>query len=119
MATKPQVKLTILIKKLDSISYEHFHHYWRVEHPKTWLSVRIVRDNVLRYSQFHVDNSTSAGLKAAGLPMAEYDGGVNIYAASVEELMAVFTNEEYLRLVVPDEEKFLKRDEAVMMLGVG
>lgn len=29
----------------------------------------------------------------------------------------MFHDEEYLRLVVPDEEKFLKRAEAVMMLG--
>jgi hypothetical protein len=31
--------------------------------------------------------------------------------------MAVFQDDEYLRIVVPDEEKFLKRHEAVMMLG--
>jgi len=29
----------------------------------------------------------------------------------------VFHDEEYLRVVVPDEEKFLKRGEAVIMLG--
>jgi hypothetical protein len=33
-------------------------------------------------------------------------------------LLAVFEDEEYLRIVVPpDEEKFLKRHEAVMMIG--
>lgn len=52
-----------------------------------------------------------------GLPIAEYDGGVEIWARSLEELMAVFQDEEYLRVVVPDEEKFLKRNEAVMMIG--
>lgn len=29
----------------------------------------------------------------------------------------VFTNEEYLKIVVPDEQTFLKREEAVMMVG--
>jgi hypothetical protein len=29
----------------------------------------------------------------------------------------VFTNEEYLKIVVPDEQKFLKRDDAVMLVG--
>ncbi len=29
----------------------------------------------------------------------------------------MFHDEEYLKVVVPDEEKFLKRGEAVMMLG--
>jgi len=71
----------------------------------------------VKYSQFHVDNATSEGLKAHGLPIAEYDGGVNIWARNMEELMAIFQDEEYLRVVVPDEEKFLKRNEATMMLG--
>jgi hypothetical protein len=29
----------------------------------------------------------------------------------------VFTNDEYTRVVVPDEQTFLKRDEAAMMIG--
>jgi hypothetical protein len=36
-----------------------------------------------------VDNPTSEGLKAAGLPIAEYDGGVNFWVRSVEDFMAV------------------------------
>ena len=56
-------------------------------------------------------------MKAAGIPIAEYDGGVEIWARSIEELMAVFQDPEYLHLVVADEEKFLKRHEALMMIG--
>ena len=29
----------------------------------------------------------------------------------------MFTNEEYLRVVVPDEQKFAKREEAAMLIG--
>jgi hypothetical protein len=36
-----------------------------------------------------VDNPTSVGLKAAGLPVAEYDGGVNFWMRSVEDFVAV------------------------------
>ncbi|RDW64248.1 hypothetical protein BP5796_10750 [Coleophoma crateriformis] len=111
------VHLTILIKKLDSLTDEQFHTYWSNEHPKIWGSVPIVQAKIVKYSQFHVDAQTTAGLRAAGLPLAEFDGGVEMWADSVEELMAVFQDEEYLRVVVPDEESFLKRSEAVMMLG--
>ena len=31
--------------------------------------------------------------------------------------MQVFQDEEYKRMVIPDEEKFIKRSEAVMMIG--
>ncbi|KAL2075436.1 hypothetical protein VTL71DRAFT_379 [Oculimacula yallundae] len=77
----------------------------------------IVKKHVLKYTQFHVDEKVSEGLRAAGLPMAEYDGGVQIWGRSVEELMAVFQDPEYLAKVVHDEEKFLKRSEAKMMIG--
>ncbi len=83
------VHIQILIKKLDTLSDEDFHTYWRDSHPKVWLNVEIVEKNVVKYTQFHVDNKTSAGLKAAGLPMAEFDGGVNIWGKSLEDLMAV------------------------------
>jgi hypothetical protein len=69
------VHVQILIKKLDAISDEEFHTYWRDPHPKIWLSVDIVKKNVIKYSQFHADQKTSGQLTAAGLPMAEFDGG--------------------------------------------
>ncbi|MCJ1389885.1 hypothetical protein MMC18_002742 [Xylographa bjoerkii] len=118
--------LTILIKKLDSLSNEEFHKYWSTSHPKIWLSVKVVQEKVLKYSQFHVDHDTSAALREHGLPVVEYDGGVNVWAATTEDLMSdvvvetifqVFQDEEYKRVVIPDEESFLKRNEAVMMIG--
>jgi hypothetical protein len=36
-----------------------------------------------------MDNPTSEGPKAAGLPIAECDGGVNLSVRSVEDFMAV------------------------------
>ena len=62
---------------------------WSTKHPKIWLNVAIVRAKVLKYSQFHVDNTTSKALKASGLPIAEFDGGVDIWAKTNEDLMSV------------------------------
>ncbi|MCJ1415701.1 hypothetical protein MMC32_002033 [Xylographa parallela] len=109
--------LTIFIKKLDSLSHDDFHKYWSTSHPQVWLNIKIVQEKVLKYSQFHVDHETSSALRAHGLPIVEYDGGVNIWAATTEDLMSVFQDEEYKRVVIPDEESFLKRSEAVMMIG--
>lgn len=47
-----------------------------------------MKKNVVKYSQFYVDNKTSSKLKAAGLPVAEFDGGVNIWGKSLEDLRA-------------------------------
>ena len=45
------IRLTILITKLDTVSTVDFHTYWSVSHPKIWLSVQIVKDKVVKYSQ--------------------------------------------------------------------
>ncbi|TVY55383.1 hypothetical protein LCER1_G007387, partial [Lachnellula cervina] len=70
-----------------------FHHYWRVTHPQAWLSVRIVQSNILKYSQFHVDNPITDDLSAKGLPMAEYDGGRRIPPSRRSRRREVFKEE--------------------------
>lgn len=63
---------------------------WSNKHPNIWLNVAVVKTNVTKYSQFHVNNPVTDALKRDhGLPMAEYDGGVNIWGDSLEKLMAV------------------------------
>ncbi|TKA76773.1 hypothetical protein B0A49_08383 [Cryomyces minteri] len=111
------VRLTILIKKVESISDEDFHIYWSKSHPRIFLSVKIVQEKVVKYNQFHVNRDVMNALASHGLPAAEYDGGVNLWANSVEDLMAVFQDDEYNRVVVPDENSFLQRHEAKMMVG--
>ena len=89
MATETSFHLTILIKKLDKLSFTDFHTYWSTSHPKIWLSVPIVQQKVIKYSQFHVDHGTTRSLEAHGLSFVDYDGGVNIWTNSVEDMMAV------------------------------
>jgi len=50
------------------------------------------------------------------LPFAKYDGYGEIWANSLEDLLAIAEDEEYNRVVVPDEKKFTKRDEWEYML---
>ncbi|KAK5689193.1 hypothetical protein LTR17_026448 [Elasticomyces elasticus] len=132
------IRLTILIRKLPSISVEEFNKYWVRQppapysptksthadtsrqsdaHPSTFLSVPIVQEKIIKYQQFHASHPFSAGLKTHGLPVADYDGGAEFWAETYEDMMAVFQDPEYTRIVVPDEKKFLDREKAVMMLG--
>ena len=76
-----------------------------------------MRQNIKSYRQFHLNAPLTAGLKERGVPVSGYDGMATIYADSVPELLAVFQSEDYHRIVVPEEEKFLKRAEVVMMFG--
>ena len=68
---------------------QQYHNSWSESHPKVWLSVNVVKEKVVKHSQFHVDHATSQALKEAGLPVADYDGGVNIWAANSNDLICV------------------------------
>ncbi|KAF4435248.1 Dimeric alpha+beta barrel [Fusarium acutatum] len=110
------VRITFLLRKRDVVTYEQFHKYWSEEHPKIWLSVPIVKQNLVKYSQFHADEKLD--LSATGMPpVAPFDGAATMWAKSLEDLHAIFSDPEYNRIVVPDEEKFLKRSEAVPIVG--
>jgi len=111
------VRLTVLIKKLDTISDADFHAYWSKSHPKIWLSIKVVKERVVKYSQFHVNRQVMDELAAKRLPIVDYDGVMSIWGHSVEDLVAIFQDEEYKRVVVPDEEKFLNRRSAKFLLG--
>ncbi|KAH7311289.1 hypothetical protein B0I35DRAFT_481274 [Stachybotrys elegans] len=80
------VRITILVRKLDNISYEEFHDYWSKKHPDIWLSVPIVQEKIIKYSQFHGDNSLRAAY-GSHVPFASYDGAAEMWAASVEDLL--------------------------------
>ncbi|KAF5687188.1 dimeric alpha+beta barrel [Fusarium denticulatum] len=110
------VRITFLLRKRDDVTYEQFHKYWSEEHPKIWLSVPIVKQNLVKYSQFHADEKLD--LLGTGMPpVAPFDGAATMWAKSLEDLHAIFSDPEYNRIVVPDEEKFLKRAEAVPIIG--
>jgi hypothetical protein len=111
------VRLSILVKKLPSISTEEFNKYWDEKHPSVFLSVPIVKKNLTKYQQFHVDPAVAEPLRQAGMPVAAYDGATEFWAESYEALMAVFQDEEYNQVVIPDEQKFLGRAAASVMIG--
>ncbi|CVL03257.1 uncharacterized protein FPRN_00050 [Fusarium proliferatum] len=103
------VRITFLLGKYDDIT-------WSEEHPKIWLSVPIVKQNLGKYSQFHADKKLD--LSGTGMPpVAPFDGAAIMWAKSLADLHSIFSDPEYNRIVVPDEEKFLKRAEAVPIIG--
>ena len=61
-----------------------------------------------------VSNELSA---SHSLPIATYDGYAELWTRTVEDLLAIAEDEEYNRVVVPDEKKFTKKDEWEYMLA--
>jgi len=79
--------------------------------------VPIVKEKLVKFSQFHIDRGVSDTLAQAGLPVSEYDGEVNLWFASLEDVMTMWNDPEYQRLVVPDGAVFSKTSESRVMIG--
>ena len=60
---------------------------WSEEHPKAWLSVAIVKAKIVKYSQFHFNNSFIDA--SMGLSVTPYDGAASMWVKSMEDLLAV------------------------------
>lgn len=56
-------------------------------------------------------------LTAQGAPTTPFYGMAVFEAESMENIMAIFTGEEYNRVVIPDEEKFFDRHKTQLIAG--
>ncbi|OAL06302.1 hypothetical protein IQ06DRAFT_362578 [Phaeosphaeriaceae sp. SRC1lsM3a] len=113
-------RITVLIKKLDSISEEKFHEYWSQSHPAIFLSVPTAQKLLLKYSQYHISRQLTTALRTgAHAPVldSEFDGAAEFWVNELEDFAAIFADEVYLRDVVPDEESFMKRGESSIFVG--
>ncbi|KAJ7126869.1 hypothetical protein C8R44DRAFT_617351 [Mycena epipterygia] len=113
-----RVRLVILIKRKSSLSKEEFGQYWSETHGNLFSSLAIAKTNLLKYEQAHTNQSVLLQVaQSMGAPMteSEWDGMAIFEGESYAKIFEVFQNEEYLRVVVPDEERFIDRAGCKML----
>lgn len=96
------IKLTILLRKRADLTHEEFVRYHQTQHAPLFTSLPEVQQYVRRYEQGH-----TVPLELPGLPPPAYDGTTELWFDAAEDIAKVFTAESYLRLIRPDEAKFL------------
>ena len=122
---------------------EEFQDYWLNHHGKLFSSLAVVKRNVLKYEQvstppptplspafeksmltlrrwqFHINSKLTEPIVAQipGYVPPPYSGMAIFEAESMEKIFEIFTDEEYLRLVRPDEEKFISLMDAKFTAG--
>ena len=96
------VKFTILLRKRQDLTHEEFVQYHRTQHAPLFMSIPAVQQHVRRYVQGH-----GQSLNLPGLPPPAYDGTTELWFDAPEDIAKVFTDAEYLRVIRPDEAKFL------------
>ncbi|TDL16824.1 hypothetical protein BD410DRAFT_794923 [Rickenella mellea] len=111
------IRLTALIKKKEGMTSEEFTEYWSTNHGKIFTSLKAVKENVVKYNQFHVLPKVTEEFAALGMPMAPYDGAAEFWCEKKEDILALFGDEEYRKNAVPDEHNFLDRSAVQILVG--
>lgn len=109
------VRLILFLKRKPGLSKEEFSHYWSDTHAPLFLSLDIVKRNVIKYEQAHAHDKYIAAREALGVPSSDWDGLVILDGESYDKLFEIFTSEEYARIVAPDEGNFIDRPKCQLM----
>ncbi|EKM54102.1 uncharacterized protein PHACADRAFT_96414 [Phanerochaete carnosa HHB-10118-sp] len=112
-----RVRAVALMYPKEGVSFEEFDKYWLEEHSKVFTSIAIVKKNLTKYEQFHFNPTVNQALQTQGSPALPHAGMAIFEAESYEKLMKVFKDSEYVRVVMPDEEKFFDRSKSTVLTG--
>lgn len=106
------IKVTIHLRRNPAFTREAFIAYHRAEHAKLFTSLPVVKDTVRRYVQQH-----AIPLDIPGLPLSEFDGVTELWFDDVEAFGLCFSDDDYMRIVRPDEIKLLDLHACQMIIS--
>ncbi|KAI0358751.1 hypothetical protein OH77DRAFT_1397050 [Trametes cingulata] len=114
-----RVRLAVLMAPKPGLSFEEFDSYWLNVHARVFSSIAIAKRNLLKYEQFHLDPKYDEVIAAQTLAKSRSPfRGIAIFeATSLDKIFEIFQDEEYLRVVVPDEHKFFDHENAQILAG--
>ena len=105
------VKFSIFLRKHSSMNHDEFVQYHKNNHANLFTSIDVVKQHVIKYVQSH-----ALPVSIPGFPEMYYDGITEIWFNDESSIAKVFGDEEYLRVVRPDEEKFIAMSECGFLI---
>ncbi len=107
----PKVKLSVVIKRREGMTFEEFDHYWNHIHGAIVTGVPEFTRHVRRYVQSHwVAGYTGAG-DASKLTSqwqrAPFDGIAELWFDSIAAMVTAFNEPQFMAKIAPDDEKFV------------
>ncbi|KAH9942249.1 uncharacterized protein BXZ73DRAFT_97667 [Epithele typhae] len=114
-----RVRLAVLMAPKPGLSFEEFDDYWLNVHGNIFSSIAIAKRNLLKYEQFHLDPKYESTIAAQTLAKSQtrFRGIAIFEATSLDKIFEIFQDEEYLRVVVPDEHNFFDHENAQILAG--
>ena len=114
------IKMLFAIRRLPHLSAEEFHRYWRENHGRL-ARKKLPALRVKRYVQTHtIDTPFNEVLRESRGGGEPYDGVVEIWWDSIEELEAAFATPEGVQAseeLLEDEKRFIDLPHSSMWLA--
>lgn len=107
------ITLIIFDRRRKGTTHEDYVRHHEEHHARLFTSQPEVRQHVRRYVQKHPTGEAPPGGPDHG---AEFDGVTEISFDDIDGLNAVFGSDNYRNNVVPDEERFLDRENVRMLV---
>ncbi len=98
------VKLIGCLKRKPGMTSEEFHRYWKETHGPLVQNVPEFWQYIRKYVQSHTLEGQVPGLSGFE---TSYDGFVELWFNSLDDVGRAFTAPRYLEIIRPDEEQFL------------
>ncbi|KAE9386860.1 hypothetical protein BT96DRAFT_891349 [Gymnopus androsaceus JB14] len=111
------IRITCLLKRAPNMTHEQFSEHWSKNHAHIFTNLDAVKKNLVRYNQFHVLPQYNETFESMGLPIAPFDGAAEFYVEKLDNLLALFGDEQYQKNAIPDEKNFLDRNSVQIMIG--
>ena len=107
----PKVKLAVVIKRREGMSFEEFDQYWNHIHGAIVTGVPEFARHVRRYVQSHwvADYSGAGDVSTLSSPWrrAPFDGIAELWFDSIADMVRAFNEPQFMATIAPDDEKFV------------
>ena len=113
------IKLIMLVKRKNSLSYEEFDNYWR-EHHATLVNSQKEALGIYRYVQsvpLQDKKPENAMRDSRGTPIFYFDGMAEIWWQSKEKMLNIRTSPEAkkaIQLLLDDENQFIDHSQSLI-----
>lgn len=107
------LKVVILVKRKDGMSFAEFDEYWDKTHGKVVMSVPEFTRYIRKYVQSHLRPDLSSPFPSAD---SGFDGYAELWFDDLDSMNAAFNEPRYLEVIRPDELKFIALDKCKTML---
>lgn len=99
------VKLSVVMRRKQGMSFEEFDDYWLNKHGKLVLSVPEFTRHLRRYVQCHVLQGDD--ILPEGWVKADFDGLAELWFDDIPGIVAAFNEEQFLAQIGPDDPRYI------------